>query len=128
MGQRRAVSGYFFDSNILIDALGTVAQARHELSRARSGSISRLSWIEIMAAAPAAARTQTELFLRRFQTIEISEDIARRAALLCGQHRRLRLPDAIVWASAQATNMILVTRNTRDFPANMLGIRVPYTL
>ena len=36
--------------------------------------------------------------------------------------------DAIILATAQIRGRVLVTRNTRDFPANMPGIRVPYTL
>ena len=35
---------------------------------------------------------------------------------------------AIVLASAQSTGRILVTRNITDFPAEMPGIRIPYTL
>lgn len=34
----------------------------------------------------------------------------------------------MIMATAQANGAILVTRNTRDFPAEMPGIRVPYTL
>jgi hypothetical protein len=31
-------------------------------------------------------------------------------------------------ASARVNGWLLVTRNTKDFPATMLGIRVPYGL
>ena len=41
---------------------------------------------------------------------------------------RLRLPDAIAWATAQQLGLVLVTRNTRDFPTRDPGIRVPYKL
>jgi predicted nucleic acid-binding protein len=40
----------------------------------------------------------------------------------------MKLLDAMILAAAQVNGAILVTRNTRDFPANMPGIRVPYTL
>ena len=40
----------------------------------------------------------------------------------------MSLPDAMVLATAQINGSILVTRNTKDFPANLPGIRVPYTL
>lgn len=59
---------------------------------------------------------------------EIDEHIARRAAALRHQRRPLKSPDAIILASAQARGWILVTRNTKDFPVDMPGIRVPYTL
>ena len=41
---------------------------------------------------------------------------------------RLKSADAIVLATAQLRNRVLVTRNIEDFPAAMPGIRVPYTL
>ena len=40
----------------------------------------------------------------------------------------MKLLDALILATAQIYGAILVTRNTRDFPATMPGIRVPYTL
>ena len=36
--------------------------------------------------------------------------------------------DAFILATAQVNGAILITRNTKDFPVNMPGIRVPYTL
>lgn len=42
--------------------------------------------------------------------------------------QRIRLPDAIIWATAQVNNAVLVTRNTKDFPPDQEGIRLPYTL
>jgi predicted nucleic acid-binding protein len=40
----------------------------------------------------------------------------------------MKLLDATILATAQVNGAILVTRNTQDFPANMPGIRIPYTL
>jgi hypothetical protein len=42
------------------------------------------------------------------------------------QRHRLKLPDAIVWASAQAHDMLFVTQDVKDFPAGDPGVRVPY--
>ena len=50
-----------------------------------------------------------------------------RVARLCAESR-LKLPDAYVLATAQVSGAILITRNTKDFPAEMPGIRIPYTL
>jgi predicted nucleic acid-binding protein len=45
------------------------------------------------------------------------------------RHRtRMKLMDAYILATAQVNGAILITRNTKDFPAEMPGIRVPYTL
>ena len=41
---------------------------------------------------------------------------------------KIKLPDAIVWATAQVNQCILVTRNTKDFPHHAPGIRVPYRI
>lgn len=40
----------------------------------------------------------------------------------------MRLPDAIIWASAQSQGALLVTRNSNDYPPEEPGIRVPYRL
>jgi hypothetical protein len=40
----------------------------------------------------------------------------------------MKLLDAFILATAQVNGAILITRNTKDFPVNMPGIRVPYTL
>ena len=122
------MSELYFDSNILVDALNAVPQARLEISRARRRWISRITWIEVLSGVPEGAGAATEIFLSRFSVREIDEEIARRAAAIRAERRSLRLPDALIWASAQVSGRILVTRNTRDFPARMPGIRVPYTL
>jgi len=122
------VSELYFDSNILVDALNAVPQARLEISRARRRWISRITWIEVLSGVPEGAGAATEIFLSRFSVREIDEEIARRAAAIRAERRSIRLPDAIIWASAQTSGRVLVTRNIKDFPARMPGIRVPYTL
>jgi len=41
---------------------------------------------------------------------------------------RVRLPDAIVWATTRVHGRVLVTRNERGFPAGSDGVLVPYRL
>ena len=67
-------------------------------------------------------------FLSHFGLDEIDEEIAQRAAALRRDRPRLKSPDAIILATAQIRGRVLVTRNIKDFPAAMPGIRVPYTL
>jgi predicted nucleic acid-binding protein len=121
-----------FDSNIVIDALLGVPAARAEMRRAvsegRRAWISRMTWIEVMSKGEGRALQETEAFLSGFAIDEIDEEISSRAASLRRERPRLRSPDAIILASALVRGRILVTRNTRDFPANMPGIRVPYIL
>lgn len=118
----------FFDTGIVVDALQNEPRAGVELQRTSRPWISRISWIEIMAGAPEAALVETEAFLRLFAISELDEEISRRAALMRQQRPSLSSPDAIIWASAQVSGRILVTRNIKDFPSEMPGIRIPYTL
>jgi len=37
-----------------------------------------------------------------------------------------KLPDAVIWATADSEGCILVTRNTKDFDGNHPMIRIPY--
>lgn len=122
------MSELFFDSNIIVDAFNGVEAAKAEIRRASRRWISRITWMEVMAGAPPEALSVTESFLSRFSVREVDEEIARRAAAIRAERRTIKLPDALIWASAQVSGRILVTRNTKDFPARMPGIRVPYTL
>lgn len=117
-----------FDSNILIDALGDHPLARAELVNAGQSWISRVTWIEVMSKIDESNMARTVSLLSAFHVDEVDLDIAERAAALRNERRSLKLPDAVIFASAQARGRILVTRNTRDFPADMPGVRVPYTL
>jgi predicted nucleic acid-binding protein len=121
------MSQALFDTSILFDALNRIPGAAQELRRYARHWISRITWTEIMAAAPPETREATLAFLGRFDVIELDASVAQLAAEY-RQRNRIRLPDAIIWASAQRHALVLVTRNTKDFPATMLGVRIPYTL
>ncbi len=122
------MSSAAFDTSILIDALRGHADAGAELQRYRQRFISRLTWIEVMTRAQPDDSQQAEAFLSHFSLVEVSDEIARAAAQLRGQRSGLSLHDAVVLASAQIAGRILITRNTKDFSAEMPGIRVPYIL
>lgn len=121
------MSDPFFDTNILIDWLCDRAPAIAELSRYRRPRISRIVWTELLACEAAETREEVRALLQPFEVVELDERSARLAADI--RHRlRMKLLDAMIFATAQVNGAILVTRNTRDFPATMPGIRVPYTL
>ena len=126
------MSGFAFDTNIVIDARAGYPPARGELQRAIAhGSrpwLSRMAWIEVMSKGNEALVREMQAFLSRFGLDEIDEEIAQRAAALRRERPRLKSPDAIILATAQIRGRVLITRNTKDFPAEMPGIRVPYTL
>jgi predicted nucleic acid-binding protein len=64
-------------------------------------------------------------FLGRSGLYEIDEEIATLAAALRRERPRLKSPDAIILATSQIRNRERITRNTKDFPANMRGFQVP---
>ncbi|MCW3836263.1 type II toxin-antitoxin system VapC family toxin [Sphingomonas canadensis] len=117
-----------FDTGILLDLLAGVVPAQRELERFPRRYVSRLSWIEVMTRALPEDGNRAKAFLDYFSIVELSEEIARRAAVLRSERRGLPVADAVILASAQVHGRILVTRNTKDFPATLPGIRVPYTL
>jgi len=116
-----------FDTNILVDWLCERPQAAAELARYRRHRISRLSWMEILAAEPLETRDHVQALIAPFEVVELDGRIAA-AAVDIRRRSRMRLVDSIVLATAQVNGAILVTRNIKDFPANMPGIRIPYTL
>ena len=126
------MSGFSFDSNIIIDALRGVEQARVELQHVSDSGIgqwiSRVVWIEVLSKGDAEMIRRASALLGGFAIDELDEEIAARTAALRRERAGLRLPDAVILATAQSRGRILITRNTRDFPAALPGIRVPYTI
>jgi len=115
------------DTNIVIDYLSGVAAARKEFARYSEKCISVITWMEVMVGAPEDAAPETRAFLSTFELVDIGTPVAERAVALRKQHR-IKLPDAIVWASAQEERALLVTRNTKDFPKGDPGVRHPYVV
>ncbi|MCR4373303.1 MAG: PIN domain-containing protein [Acidobacteria bacterium] len=115
-----------FDTNILIDYLIGREQARKELDRYPRRAISIITWMELQIGSRSEAEADViDLFLREFRVIDITRPLARRAIEI-RRRTRVRLPDAIIWATAQMDSAVLVTRNTKDFPKDDPGIRIPY--
>jgi predicted nucleic acid-binding protein len=126
------LSGFAFDTGVVLDILAGHAPARSELQRALSQGgrawVSRLTWAEILSLATPACLRDAEAFMAGFSIDEIDEEIASRAAALRREKPQLGLLDATVLATAMTRGRVLITRNTKDFPAAMPGIRIPYTL
>jgi predicted nucleic acid-binding protein len=116
-----------FDTNILIDYLNGIAVAKAEVERYERPAISVISWIEVLVGAKAGLEAATRKFLSSFERIELTERIADKAVLI-RRGAKISVPDAIILASAQVENLVLVTRNTKDFTPDAPGIRVPYRL
>lgn len=115
------------DTNILIDYLNGIEQAKIEIEQYQLPAISIITWMEVMIGAKPNESAQINSFLAQFDLINIDRDIAE-VAVQIRQTHSIKLPDAIIWASAKTLNALLVTRNIKDFPAESPGVRVPYKL
>jgi hypothetical protein len=115
------------DTNVLVDYLNGVEAARAEIARYQEPLISSVTWMEVMVGAKPEEEARVRAFLSRFRLVEVGAEVSERA-VEARRRLRIRLPDAIIWASAQVMGAILVTRNERDFPADSPGVRIPYRL
>lgn len=116
-----------FNTNIVIDALKGLSEAHDEYTRYERVLISRITWMEVLVGARNDAAQLRDFLDTHFNVVPLNLPVAERAVDLRCAHR-MRLPDAIIWATAQIHDAILVLRNTKDFNAGWDGMRVPYTL
>ena len=115
-----------FDTNILVDYLTGVKAAKDELARYRVKQVSIITAIELMVGSKDAGEEQAiRGFLSSFEVLELSSEIAQEAILI-RKELRLKIPDAIVYATARTQGCLLVTRNTREFKGDWPDIRIPY--
>ena len=115
-----------FDTNIVIDCLRGLEQADEEYSRYDKVFISRVTWMEVLVGVD--SEDVRDFLKQKFTTTAIDVEVAEAAIEIRRIHRRLKLPDAVIWATATTRDCVLVTRNTRDFPDEEKTVRVPYTI
>ena len=121
-----------FDSNILIyhlnDALPPSVLTQVESWITEGAVISVMSRIEVLAYPQTAGQLQQAMqLLAYFEEIPLHEPIVQRTIMLRQQYR-IRLPEALIAATARDGGFPLVTRNTRDFHTiNGLIILNPFT-
>jgi hypothetical protein len=116
------------DSDVLIDYLQGLPQAAEELAQYRQPLYSVITFMELHCGARTPEqRAAVDVLLGTMTRVELSDAIARRAVEL-RQNLRLKLPDAVVLASAEVEGCILVSRNTRDFPHGDPRVRFPYVI
>lgn len=116
-----------FDTNILIDVLCGHQIALDKIKRYDQKAISRITWMEVLAGSQSEDETKTiKGFLNRFQVIDTNEEISLKTVSLRQQHR-LKLPDAIIWATAKNIGALLITRDRKNFPESG-DIHFPYQI
>ncbi len=115
------------DSVILIDALNGMPQAVAYLEREpEEAVISVITRAEVLTGLTGWRRKLAADFLDRYHCLTLDTATADAAAQLRQTHQ-LSLPDACQAALAQRFGLRLVTRNTRDFPAQRFPfVEVPY--
>ena len=116
-----------FDTNIFIDYLSGISAAKKELERFPDKAISLITWMEVMVGANQQTESVLRGFLNDFICLPI-DNLVGEAAVALRRNYKIKLPDAIVWATAQQHNRILVTRNIKDFTADEPSILIPYSL
>jgi predicted nucleic acid-binding protein len=116
------------DTCILVDYLRGVEAARVEIARYERPAVSVVTWMEVLAGTAGEEEGRTvRAFLGRFDVLPLTPAVAERAVAI-RRARRVRLPDAVIQATADDLGALLVTRNERDFPPDDPGVRVPYRL
>ena len=66
-------------------------------------------------------------FLNSFSLEPLSFAVAEQGVALRRAYK-LKLPDAIIYATARQQGCLLVTRNSKDFGADFPDVRLPYML
>ena len=119
-----------FDTNILIDYLKGIENSLKEINRFKSKAISIITYIEVLVGLNNNDEhivNNIKNFLDTFDLIMVNQKIAD-LAILARREYKLKIPDAIIFATAQSIDALLITRNSKDFlPSNPL-VRIPYNL
>ncbi len=117
-----------FDTSIVIDALNGISLAHDEFASADEHFISTVTRIEVLAGYRGNADDAgVREVLARITELIIDTAVAEESVFL-RRTTKLKLPDAIILATARVHGLQLSTRNTRDFSAADPTVRVPYEL
>jgi len=116
-----------FDTNILIDYLIGHNKARLEIEQYENPQISIITQMEVLIGTTEDNEEMTREFLDNFVVVPLNEEIAE-IAVEIRKNKKIKLPDAIIWASAKYKNSLLITRNTKDFSIHSTDIKIPYNL
>lgn len=121
-----------FDTNIFIDMLGGCKQATIELSSYDFPAISAITYMELRAGQYLRPHEKPilDVLLAEFQVIQIDQLVMERAVEIRGTSLvtgpKVKMPDAIIGATAAAYRLPIVTRNPKDFQWDEIDVHVPY--
>jgi len=116
-----------FDTNILIDFLSGIDAAYQEIALYPDRAISIVTWMEVMVGAKPDREAERRAVLKQFLLLPLTAEISEQT-LLIRRQTRIKLPDAVLFATAHTSGRLLITRNTNDFSATHPLVRIPYKI
>lgn len=112
---------WLLDSNVLIDALAGLPHGVRVLQEARKRSevsviYSAITRIEVLGFPNLSEQEEAAVrrLLNEFQEVAVSNAVIERTIQI-RKLVRIKIPDALIAASADTTQAVVVTRNTDDF-------------
>ena len=121
-----------FDTNIFIDMLNGVHEAAVELGSYDFPAISTITYMELRVGQIARPHEVPilEAVLAEFAVLPLDPQITEIAIEIRGNSLvngpKVKLPDAIIGATAAAYGIPIVTRNPTDFSWSGIVVHIPY--
>jgi len=117
-----------FDTNILVDYLNGIDEAKTELNLYKTRLVSVITQIEILVGVEdEKEESAVRSFLSTFQIKELTAAKSEEAVKV-RRDTRMKVPDAIVYATARDEGCLVVTRNKKDFKPEWPDVRIPYEI
>lgn len=115
----------FLDTNILVAYFGGDMAVKAALERFAGLKLPAAAYVEFMTGLETGREEAMfdDVIHKLFDVVQTDIEICREAASL-RRHKRLKLPDALIYATARVAGGILVTRD-RDFRQDWPDIVVP---
>ena len=121
-----ALMRLLLDTNVLIDVLKGETTARDWLEEQQQPAVSVITWIEVLVGCRTAESQTVEAWLDSFERLPLDRDVARES-VQARQRHGLKVPDAIILATARCHGLTLATRNSQDFPLSLGDVLHPYS-
>lgn len=121
-----------FDTNIFIDMLAGCHQASIELNSYDEPAISAITYMELRAGEIPRPQDKPVLdaVFGTFTLLPIDWEIIEQSIAIRGKSLinppKIKLPDAIIGATAVRWKLALVTRNPIDFTSLAIPVHIPY--
>ena len=116
----------YLDTNILIAFFGGEIAVKNALERFAGLKLPAAAYVEFMTGLKTAQEEAVfdEVIHSLFDIVQTDMKICREATAL-RRKMRLKLPDALIYATARAGGGVLITRNTKDFDPQAKDIEIP---